>query len=94
VVAAISPTRAVRRVDRRVELGLGEIGDQRAFVAFGSDLQSFSDERELGEAVGQLLVYGEPFLPDDRGEDGDQRPVEEGNQRGQLLALFEEWMRR
>jgi hypothetical protein len=45
VVAAAGPTHAVRGVDERVELGLGEIGDQRAFVAFGPDLQDPFDRR-------------------------------------------------
>jgi hypothetical protein len=34
------PTGAVRGVDEPVELGFGEVGDQRAFVAFGPDLQN------------------------------------------------------
>jgi hypothetical protein len=55
---------------------------------------SFSDERELGKAVGQLLLYGEPLLPDDRWEDGDQSQGNGGEQRGQLFALIEEWIRR
>jgi hypothetical protein len=55
---------------------------------------SFSDERELGKAVGQLLLYGEPLLPDDRWDDGDQQQGDGGEQRGQLFALIEEWMRR
>jgi hypothetical protein len=55
---------------------------------------SFSDERELGKAVGQLLLYGEPWLPDDRWDDGDQGQGDGGEQRGQLFALIEEWIRR
>jgi hypothetical protein len=55
---------------------------------------SFSDERQLGTAVGQLLLYGEPFLPDDRWDDADQGQDDGGGQRGQLFALIEEWMRR
>jgi hypothetical protein len=45
VVAAAGPARAVGRVDERVELGLREIGDQRAFVALGPDLEDPFDRR-------------------------------------------------
>ena len=45
MVTAVGPGRAVGGVDERVELGLGEIGDERAFVAFGSDLQDPFDRR-------------------------------------------------
>jgi len=45
VVAATGPARAVWGVDERVEFGLGEIGDERAFVAFGPDLQDPLDHR-------------------------------------------------
>ncbi len=55
---------------------------------------SFSNERELGKAVGQLLLYGEPLLPDYRWDDGDEQQSDGGEQRGQLFALIEEWIRR
>jgi hypothetical protein len=45
VVAAAGPARPVGGVDERVEFALGEIGDQRAFVAFGPDLQDPFDRR-------------------------------------------------
>jgi hypothetical protein len=59
VVAATGPRRAVRRIDQRVELGLGEIGDQRAFVAFGPDLQDPLDRRGmLGVTQHAVAVEG------------------------------------
>jgi hypothetical protein len=45
VVAATGPTRAVRSVDQRVELGFGEKGNERAFVALRPDLQDALDRR-------------------------------------------------
>jgi hypothetical protein len=55
---------------------------------------SFSDERELGTAVGQMLLYGEPLLPDERWQDDVRRQGDGHERRGQLFALVEEWMRR
>jgi hypothetical protein len=70
VVTAAGPARAVGGVDERVKLALGEIGDQRAFVAFGSDLQDPFDRRGvLWVAQQAVAVEGA-----DRREAGVARP--------------------
>ena len=70
VVAAAGPARAVGGVDERVEFGFGEIGDQRAFVAFGSDLQDPFDRRGvLWVAQHAVAVEGA-----DRGQAGVAGP--------------------
>ena len=59
MVAASGPGGAVGGVDECVELGLGEIGDQRAFVAFGPDLQDPLDRRGVfGVAQHAVAVEG------------------------------------
>jgi len=70
VVAATRPARAVGGVDERVELGLGEVGDQRAFVALGPDLLDPLDRRGvLGVTQQAVAVEGA-----DSGQPGVARP--------------------
>ena len=70
VVTAAGPSRAVGGVDERVEPGLGEIGDQRALVTLGSDLQDPFDRCGVLWVTQQAVPIERP----DRGQPGVPRP--------------------
>jgi hypothetical protein len=70
VVAASGPRRAGGGLDERVELRLGEVGDQRAFVALGPNLEDPVDRGGvLGVTHHAVAVEGA-----DRGQPGVARP--------------------
>ena len=71
------------RVDERVELGLGEIGDQRAVVAFGSDLQDAFDRRGV-------LWVAQHAVPVERADRGQSRVAGPGAAPAVGLEVLEE----
>ena len=83
VVAASEPGGPVRRGEERVDLGLGEVGDVGAVIAFGRDLDHASDRRGVfGVPEGRVAA--------ERVDRGESRVAGPGGVAAVCLEVVEE----